>query len=212
MTKYWLFLALVLAAQAAVPTEPGPPVVPGQNDAEWRGLFTALAAQGTVSSTFTERRWFAFKKEPVVLQGELRHAPGHGLSLRYRQPEERLVIVDEKGLLLRDAHGHAREVATDPRAPRIDAVLLSVLRFDEAALLQYFGLHAARAGRDWRLDFIPRTAELAHQLGRVVVEGEDQRVRRLEFRRSVDQRVEVLIGETRTGVVFTPEEEKRFFR
>jgi hypothetical protein len=37
-------------------------------------------------------------------------------------------------------------------------------------------------------------------------------VRRLEFRRSATQRVEIIIGATQTGVAFTPEEERRFFR
>ncbi len=207
-----LALWFCAAARAAVPTAPGPELIIGENDAAWRPLFAALAAQGAVHSTFTEHRWFSVRKEPVVLQGELRHSADHGLSLRYMQPEEQVLVVDARGLLMRNAHGRTRTMAADPRSPRIDAALLPVLRFDLPALLQLFSLRAARDGDDWRLDFAPRTPALARTLSTLTVEGTGERVRRLEFRRSAKQRVEVLIGETRTGVTFSADEVKRFFR
>ncbi len=205
-------LVVATAARAVVPGVAGPEIVAGDNDTAWRPLFTALAGQGGVHSTFTEHRWFSVKKTPVVLHGELRHSATRGLSLRYTQPEEQLMVVDDKGLLLRNAEGRTRTMAADPRAPRIDAALLPVLRFDLPVLLQLFSLHAARDGEDWRLDFVPRTPELARHLSVIVVEGSGEQVCRLEFRRSAKQRVEVLIEATETGVAFTAEEEKRFFR
>ena len=211
-----LLLALVLllpcAARAAAPAAMGPEITAGENDDAWRPLFTALAGQGGVHSTFTENRWFSVKKEPVVLHGELRHSDAHGLSLHYTQPEEQVMLVDAKGLLMRNAEGRTRSLAADPRAPRIDSALLPVLRFDLPALLKLFSLHAARDGEDWRLDFVPRTPELARHLSTLTVEGAGERVRRLELRRTAKQRVEVLIEKTETGVTFTAEEEKRIFR
>ncbi len=203
---------LCVFARAAVPTAAGPELVAGENDAVWQPLFAALAAQGGVRSTFVENRWFSVKKEPVVLHGELRHSDTRGLSLHYTQPEEQVMVVDAKGLLLRNAAGRTRSMAADPKAPRIDSALLPVLRFDLPALLKLFSLHAARDGDDWRLDFVPRTPELARSLSVLTVEGVGERVRRLEFRRSAKQRVEVLIEKTEIGVAFTAEEEKRFFR
>ncbi len=207
-----LLLTFAAAAAAAVPTAPGPELIAGENDAAWQPLFATLAAQGGVHSTFTEQRWFSVKKTPVVLHGELRHSAALGLSLRYTQPEEQLLVVDAKGLLMRNAQGRTRAMAADPKAPRIDAALLPVLRFDLPALLQLFTLRAARDGEDWRLDFTPRTPELARSLSALTVEGAGESVRRLEFRRSAKQRVEVLIETTQTGVTFTAEEAKRFFR
>ncbi len=207
-----LILLFAAAARAAVPTAAGPELVAGENDAAWLPLFAALAGQGGVHSTFTEHRWFSVKKEPVVLHGELRHSDARGLSLHYMQPEEQVMVVDAKGLMLRNAAGRTRSMAADPKAPRIDSALLPVLRFDLPALLKLFSLHAARDGDDWRLDFLPRTPELARHLSTLTVEGAGERVRRLEFRRSAKQRVEVLIEKTEVGVAFTAEEEKRFFR
>lgn len=207
-----LIFLLVATVRAAVPTAAGPELVAGENDAAWLPLFATLAGQGGVHSTFTEHRWFSVKKEPVVLHGELRHSDARGLSLHYMQPEEQVMVVDAKGLMLRNAAGRTRSMAADPKAPRIDSALLPVLRFDLPALLKLFSLHAARDGDDWRLDFLPRTPELARHLSTLTVEGAGERVRRLEFRRSAKQRVEVLIEKTEVGVAFTAEEEKRFFR
>lgn len=192
--------------------EPGPALVAGQNDAAWQPLFAALAAQGNVFSTFTEHRWFPFRKIPVVLRGEMRLEATRGLSLRYTQPDERLMVIDARGLLLRDAKGRTREIATDPQTPTANAALLPILRFDLAGLATRFEVQAGRAGEAWRLDFIPRDAALARQLGRIIVRGTGQEVRQLEFRRSAMQRVEVFIGETRRGVTFPAEETARFFR
>jgi hypothetical protein len=209
----WILLCAVLPLRGAEPPgAPRPLIVPGQNDAAWRPLFAALAGQGAVYATFTERRWFPFRRVPVVLKGEMRLSPARGLSLRYQEPEERLVIADDQGMLLRDARGRTRAVPADARAQASSAALLPVMRFDFAALARTFELHAARDGGAWRLDFVPRDPEQARLLGRIVVTGEDEAVRRLEFRHSAKQRVEILIGETHTGVAFSAGDEKRFFR
>jgi hypothetical protein len=207
-----LLFAIAPGLRAELPTEPGPELILGENDAAWQPLFAALAAKGTVCSAFTEQRWFPFRKTPVVLEGEMRFSPTRGLSLRYVLPDERLMIADAKGLLLRDARGRSREVPADPRAPDVNAALLPVLRFDRAELAKTFHLFAVRSGEEWRLDFVPRSVELARTLGRITVIGVGDAVRRLEFRRSATQRVEILIGATQTSVTFTPEEERRFFR
>ena len=215
MERLWLILlcAALPLRGAEPPAEPGPVITPGEGDAAWRALFVALAAKGAVVSAYTERRWFAFRHAPVVLKGEMRFLPARGLSLDYQEPEARMVIVDEKGLLLRDARGHTRGIAAgDPRAMASLAALLPVMRFDFATLERTFEVHAARTGAAWRLDFVPRAPEEQRTLGRLVVEGEEEAVRRLEFRRSARQYVEILLSETRTGVVFTSEEEKRYFR
>lgn len=207
-----LFCAVLPLRAAEWPAEPGPLVVPGENDAAWRPLFAALAAKGGVESAFTEWRWFRVRKEPVVLTGVMRFSPARGLSLAYLAPERRTVIADAQGLLVRDARGRSRAVPADARASGATAALLPVMRFDLAALARTFAVHAARAGAAWRFDFVPRDPAQARALGRLVVFGEDETVRRLEFRQSERQRVEIEIGETRTGVTFGAEDEQRYFR
>jgi hypothetical protein len=208
-----ILLCVALPLRGAEPPgEPGPIIVPGESDAAWRPLFAALAAKGAVVSAFTERRWFPFREAPVVLKGEMRFSPARGLSLQYLEPEPRLVVADEKGLLLRDARGRTRAVPAGRSGVASVVAMLAVMRFDLTALARTFEVRAARAGGAWRLDFVPRAPEEARSLGRLVVTGEDEAVRRLEFRHSAKQRVEIVIGETRTGVAFGAEDERRFFR
>ncbi|MDR0353911.1 MAG: outer membrane lipoprotein carrier protein LolA [Opitutaceae bacterium] len=212
-------LAAVLVAippapvlRAAPPAEPGPVIEPGRNDGGWRWLFSALAAKGAMRSAFTEERWFSMRKTPTVLQGEMRLLPGRGLSLHYTEPEEQLLVVDDAGLLLRDAKGRTRELKTGAAAAGLSAALLPVMRFDLEKLREDFYLHAARDGNDWRLDFVPRDRELARTLGSLVVTGIGTAVRRLEFRRSAKQRIVVIIKTADADVTFSEEDARKFFR
>src|SRR4051794_29498681 len=82
-----------------------PPIADAAHDPAWRELFAQLAPTRTRQSSFEERRYFPFRKEPTVLTGEIRIVPNLGLSLRYLTPEKRVLIADEKGLLMRDADG-----------------------------------------------------------------------------------------------------------
>lgn len=212
-------LLLVAAARAGAeataeqaPLAPGTILDPTTSDPAWRELFAAIQAQGAVFCSFTERRWFSVRREPVVLRGELRHSPERGLSLRYLEPEERMMIIDAKGILLRNAAGRSRALKTDARAPQVDALLLHVLRFDLAALHAQFEIRGARDGMRWRLDFTPRTPELARSIGTLSVGGETTMVRRLEFSRGPKQRVEVALDETHTGVTFSEAELAKYFR
>lgn len=201
-----------LSAAAALPAEPGPILIAGQNDAGWTALFAKLATPGTVFSKFTESRWFPVRKQPVVLQGEMRLVPERGLSLHYPPPENRTLIVDAKGLLLRDEKGRNRELPSDARASAVASALLPVLKFDRVELEKSFELHGVRDGTAWRIDLVPRTPALLKTLGRISIAGDNQQVQRLEFRRSDKQRVEIVITESKSDATFSPEELKRFFR
>jgi hypothetical protein len=169
-----------------------------------------MAAKGTIFAAFAEHRWFPFRKDPVILQGEMRLSPDRGLSLHYLAPEDRTMMVDAHGLLLRDAKGRSREAPAD--AAEAGAALLPIMRFDLAALSANFDVHAARQGDTWRFDFVPHPDSPVERMGSIVVKGDGETVRNLEFRSSPVQRVEIIVGDTRTGLSFTPEEQKKFFR
>ncbi len=194
-----------LGAQAAHAREP-------ITDAAMETLFAALAAKTPIQAQFTEHRWFPFRKTPVLLKGEMRFSKDSGLSLHYSKPEEQVVVADEKGLLLRDKKGKTRTIAADPRAPDMGSALMIIFRFDYRALCGSFQVLGSREGKTWIVVFTPLDARLVHSLGVITVSGEDEVVTRLEFKRSASKRIEILIGETRSGVSFDAQEMKRFFR
>lgn len=182
------------------------------NDPPWRELFTRLAPNKTRQSRFEERRYFPFRKQPVVLQGEIRIVPELGLSLRYLQPEARIMIVDQKGLLFRDDSGQERAAPSDSRAQAATAALVHVLRFDFEALKKEFEVHGRRQGETWTLAFVPRDPEFAKLLGLLTVSGERNALRKIEMIKSPTQRIEITIQETQEDVLFTADTIRRYFR
>lgn len=212
-----LFPLLTFAAVAAVAAEPlaltpATLLADPANDPVWRDLLARLAPNQTRQSKFEERRFFPFRKDPVVLTGEIRIVPELGLSLRYLTPEARVMIVDSKGLLMRDEVGRDREPPNDSRAQAATSALVRVLRFDLAGLQKDFAVHGRRDGAAWTLAFVSRDPAFANLLGTLTVRGENQNLLSIEMTKSPTQRIEIAIRDTVEDVLFTGDTLKRFFR
>jgi len=190
----------------------GPRLIPGENDQEWLPLLQTLAAKNAVFATFNEQRWFSFRRKPVVLAGEMRMEPTRGLSLRYLKPDEKMMIVDSRGIVLRNARGRSRGVKSDPRSPNTGEALLRVMRFDLENLVTDFDMHAVRSGERWRFDFVPRVEQFAASVGPITVWGEESEVTRLEMKPTKGPRIEITITSASDQVVFTKEEVSKYFR
>ena len=91
------------------------------------------------------------------------------------------------------------------------ASLLPIMRFDLAALFPRFTVRARRTDLGWAFEFTP-IGSGEDSLGVISVLGDGTDVRRLAFRRSASQRVEIGVGDTRTGVTFTAADLARYFR
>lgn len=206
-----------LAAAAGVPAvaaiiTPDTILADPERDPAWRELIVKLAPSRTRQSRFEERRYFPFRREPVVLQGEVRIVPELGLSLRYVGAESRVMIVDQKGLLMRDEQGRERAAPTDSRAQAATGALVNVLRFDFAALKREFVVHGRRDGDAWTLGFVPRDADIANLIGVLVVSGRQHTLERIEMVKSPTQRIEIAIRDTLEDVIFTGDTLRRYFR
>lgn len=177
----------------------------------WPDLTDAFAHNPDITANFTERRRFPFRKESVVLTGEVRVSPAHGLSLHYLTPDERTIIVDERGMLIRTAAGQKIPPA-DPRAAAANEALLQILRCNLAALAKNFELFGRRDGVTWELELIPRAEAQAHGVGRILAAGESATIRRIEIRRTEKQVIEIDLAAPRSLASFTPDELREFFR
>lgn len=219
---FWVFSTLAafaffcaLTSSAEVPEAPADLISPAHRldpdhpAAPFDALLKALQGKGNIFATFTENRYLPLKKIPVVFTGEIRLSRDRGLSLHYLTPENKTMIVDEKGILGRLSSGRSREMASDPRATGATGALLNVMRFDLAELSKQFDVYAAGDASTWHFGFEPKDEALAKTLSRLVVTGEKDQVRRIVMRKGA---VEILIGEVRDHVTFTPDELKQFFR
>ncbi|MFA5056685.1 MAG: glycosyltransferase [Opitutaceae bacterium] len=213
-----LLLPGLLALATAARADAESPLVSAEHrlvfdpaDPAWRDVLAGLHQRATVAAPFEEHRWFPFRKKAVVLKGEVRIDADRGLSLHYQEPQERIVIIDRQGMLVRQ---NGREIVppADPRANAADQALLHILRFDFTSLAAGFEFYGRRAGPAWTLALVPRAEELRHTLGTIMVTGEADLVRRIELHRSTVQRVEILVGDPRPTAPFAAEEFHRFFR
>jgi hypothetical protein len=148
----------------------------------------------------------------MVLHGVLRTSPEKGVSLQYIDPVANVLVADTAGLIIRDQSGRSREISASSREGGAIASLLPIMRFDLPALFPRFVIRVRKSDLGWQFEFTTRDADAASSLGTITVAGAGTDVTHLEFKRSDSQRVEIEVGKTQTGVVFTPTEEARFFR
>ena len=216
--KNILKLLLLLLASAALvraedlPVGPDTLLVNPTRAPAWQELFGRLAARKTRQSRFEESRYFPFRKTPVVLKGEIRIAPSRGLSLRYLEPEHRVLIVDSQGLLMRDEDGTERAAPSEGRAQAITAALVSVLSFDLPTLEKAFDVHGRREGAAWTLAFVPRAPALADLIGVLAVSGRDGRLDRIQLVKTATQRIDIRVSDAHEDVIFPADVLQRFFR
>ncbi|MEJ1972365.1 MAG: glycosyltransferase [Lacunisphaera sp.] len=212
--RAWAAVALALCllgggtrARATELVDPAHPLP----TAAWTDLVDGFAHNPDVTADFTESRRFPFKQEPIALAGEVRVSAGRGLSLHYTTPEDRTVILDDQGVLVRAPAGQTAPPA-DPRAAAANAALLHLLRFDLAGLQKDFALYGRREGAAWELALDPRTDALRRSVGRITASGIGATIRRIEIRRTEKQAIEIAIAAPRSAAPFTAEEVKAFFR
>jgi hypothetical protein len=201
--------AAALGYAADTPAVELPAIQP--NDPAWQDLAKAFAQRRNVTANFGERRWFPFRKQPVELTGEVRVSADHGLSLHYRTPEQRIVIVDQHGLLVREKSGET-SAPSDPRASAVNDALLHILRLDFGALQHDFDVRGTHDNHQWSIELIPRSEDLRRVIGLIAVSGADTNVWRIELRHSPKQYVEIQMAAPFPPTPFTPDELKRFFR
>jgi hypothetical protein len=217
MASRFLFLlgfltALTVARAEDLPVGPDTLIQDPARNPAWADLFVKLAPNRSRQSKFEERRYFPFRKTPVVLKGEIRIIPERGLSLRYLEPDSRILIVDSQGLLMRDDQGRERAAPPDHRAQAVTSALVSILRFDLGTLEKSFEVHGRRSGEIWTLAFVPREAALADSVGVIAVSGEGGRLDRIEMVKGPTQRIEIVISGTQENVIFAGDVLHRFFR
>jgi hypothetical protein len=165
-----------------------------------------------VVAPFEEHRFFPFRRSALVLKGVIRISRERGLSLQYTDPDPSIMIADSAGLIERGRDGRSRELPSSSRAAGAIAALLPIMQFDLGALFPRFVIRASRSAQAWTFVFTPRDPAAEGSLGEISVGGTGTDVHHLEFRRSATQRIEIEVGDTRSGVPFTPDELARYFR
>jgi len=143
--------------------------------------------------SFEETRHVAALAAPLVRRGRLIYTRPAELEMVVEAPvQERVRIVG--GVMTIEARNGTRQLRLadlPPVAAWIEG-MRAALAGDAAALARYFVVHASGDAVSWQLVLIPRTAELATVVSRVVIAGAASRIGRIEvFEASGDRSVMV---------------------
>lgn len=177
-----------------------------------RARLETLARPRTVVAAFTESRHTPLKKKPVVVSGTVRIDRARGLSLAYEKPRASVVVLDEKGLLLR--HPDGREQSAPPEAADDLRLLHALFAFDLAALEESYALASsenADGDGTWNLVFTRREGSTA-SYRELTLAGDAARLARIVLAKTPNLRTDIALESPRLDVTFTPDELARYFR
>jgi len=157
-------------------------------------VLAGLARVEHSEASFEETRHVAALAAPLLRRGRLIYTRPSELEMVVEAPvQERVRIVG--GVMTIEARNGTRQLRLadlPPVAAWIEG-MRAALAGDAAALARYFVVHASGDAVSWQLDLIPRTAELATVVSRVVIAGAASRIGRIEvFEASGDRSVMVL--------------------
>ena len=157
-------------------------------------VLAGLARVEHSEASFEETRHVAALAAPLLRRGRLIYTRPSELEMVVEAPvQERVRIVG--GVMTIEARNGTRQVRLadlPPVAAWIEG-MRAALAGDAAALARYFVVHASGDAVSWQLDLIPRTADLAAVVSRVVIAGTASRIGRIEvFEASGDRSVMVL--------------------
>ncbi len=175
-----------------------------------RARLDTLARPRIVVAEFTESRFTPLKKKPVVVPGIVRIDRARGLSLAYKQTNAPVVILDEKGLLLR--HPDGREQPAPPEAADDLRLLHALFALDFATLEKSYSL-AATEGENgaWTLVFT-RRPDVAATYRELTLSGDATRLTRIVLAKTPNLHTDITLGHTEFSGEFTPEDLARYFR
>ena len=161
---------------------------------ETADVLAGLARVEHSEASFEETRHVAALAAPLLRRGRLIYTRPSELEMVVEAPvQERVRIVG--GVMTIEARNGTRQVRLadlPPVAAWIEG-MRAALAGDAVALARYFVVHASGDAVTWQLDLIPRTADLAAVVSRVLIAGTASRIGRIEvFEASGDRSVMVL--------------------
>ena len=175
-------------------------------DAAWQDVFTAMRAMPRVRAQFSEVRSMTIRKHDILLSGQILYDRDRGLCLVYEQPTARVIVIDQRGLLVRDATGAVDDRVLPPQAAEIPTALLHAFAMDPEALRERFTLEGSRSGADWTPELRPVEDRLARMMRPIRLRGTGAVVRGIDLVQSPSSRVEITLSAHAFPETWTPAE------
>ncbi|HET7402141.1 MAG TPA: LolA-related protein [Usitatibacter sp.] len=145
-------------------------------------LMDMLRREKPATVRFNETREMALLDRPLESSGELTFTPPDRLEKRTTSPGSERLVVEGDSLVMERAG--RRQVASLRQWPQVAAMLEGIratLAGDGSRLEQVYKVTLDGDAGAWRLDLVPRDAEVAKVVARVTLGGVQGSVRRVEI-------------------------------
>ncbi|WP_331611692.1 LolA-related protein [Povalibacter sp.] len=155
-------------------TLPGllPAATPPEND-DARALIATLARPAPATIDFTEIRFSALLKQPIIVSGQLAYSGPDALDRRVTQPYREDTEIRGNAVRVRREGEPERNFAIK-RAPELQLLLrtfTAMLQGDAAAIEKNFSLAATSDPIRWQLVLTPQDARLARRVQHIRIDG-----------------------------------------
>ena len=160
-------------------------VAVGAEPAAFEQVLQLLAARRHGHVAFREVQHLSILDEPLRSSGELLYDAPDRLEKRTLEPRAEDLLFDH-GLLTIERGHHRRSVALRdfPQAAPFIESLRATLAGDRASLERYFSVAFSGDTAQWRLELAPQDAALRRSVQRILISGEQGRIRIVEIHAS----------------------------
>jgi Outer membrane lipoprotein carrier protein LolA-like len=155
--------------------------------AQWSvdDLMTALAVRGSADATFTEQRYVPVLDAPVQSSGTLRFVAPDRLEKHTLLPRaESLVLTGDQLTLLQGPRTRRLALTDLPDNGLAINSLRGTMAGDLAALRRGWNVTLFGERRIWTLSLTPLSAAVAQYIETVLIEGQQDRIDRIEIRQA----------------------------
>lgn len=161
---------IVALIPALLGANPAPPSAPTPEAA---ALVARLQRPAPADTAYTEVRFVAMLKQPLVLHGQLHYGGPGRLGKDVETPYRETTAIDDGRVEVKRSGRPAQHFSLE-RAPELQALLAAfsaLLGGDAATLAQFYAIDAHEDGERFTLTLTPRQPELGRHLRAVVVDG-----------------------------------------
>jgi Outer membrane lipoprotein carrier protein LolA-like len=189
----WALLVAFAAPLAASPA--GSPTASSAASDGLDALMHELAAHPSGHVTFTEVQHLAVLDRPLESSGELLYEAPDRLEKRILKPRsETLVLAHGVLSATRGKHTRSMDLAAWPQIAPLLESLRATLTGDRATLERIFSVELEGDAARWTLKLTPKDPEAARAVTRVIITGENAKLRTVETFQADGDRSLLTIG------------------
>lgn len=145
-------------------------------------LMALLRRDAPSAARFNETKQMALLDRPLESSGELLFTPPARLEKRTTSPgSERLLVDGDRLVIERMGRTQTMSLSQLPQAATILEGIRATLAGDRATLTRLYNVGLEGGADAWRMSLVPRDAEVAKVVSRIVLAGVRGDVRRVEI-------------------------------